>query len=602
MNNDRFTYDFFIGYASPDKEKAGELHKLLLNEDYKVFLDADIQPGELWVKSIEEKQKSSRVQVFLISKNTSKAHYQLDEIALAIDIMLKPCSTIRVVPVCLPEENGPGSFPDVPYGLRVFQRIQFDPETGMPGIVDKLRTLVPRQGKSPSSLGLLVPGVGCRDDVFNKSDHLPDIPVFAVELLTQPVILEKRNNDRKRRTQVNIDRTGVKNAVYTTEGKNWLCREFLKGKIDEWAKKKDKEIHNFLIKGKPNTSFSLPLHNFPLRWASGGVLSIVKISGREGLWTPFFFRDIPPVGWNISLGASESNDELNNPWGFLLREFLEETLILSPAGSTTTRMVKTFEVGPARDGFMVERKRANEFSQQHRALRCRTDAVNFQLQLNDANYIIPCDLVKTMTDIHIHSHDGNDAHVWKDVIVCFNLLELGIEVIKVLEYELAEDDQILDGEILDRQDKNTGEKWQELVRMPVALISHRFLKQVFGFRTRKFEPHYPELYRYIDGSISGKPEQVKQPCLFTSKPGPDDIIIFHWDAVRRKEICDCIINKDELSVHPSDRKAFNRHMLWQKNFGDYFLDQKGKPISTNPAPYFTYASAKAMNCYFANKK
>ncbi|MCX6579861.1 MAG: toll/interleukin-1 receptor domain-containing protein [Candidatus Aminicenantes bacterium] len=609
MNQDRFSYDFFIGYASPDRGNAEKLFNLL-KIDYRVFLDTrDILPGDTWMKTIEEKQKSSRVQVFLISDNTPKAHYQLEEIANAIQFMHEPDSKIRVVPIYLQDEIGSGGFPDAPYGLRILQGVNFDPNAGMQGVVDRLRPLIPppgKQGMPSSSLGLLGPGIGWRDTVFNKQQpsSLPDAPVFAIELLTQPIVLEKRSNGR---TLVAIDRTKVENAVYTTEGKNWLCREFLKDKVEQWAGKQDREIHDFLIRGAPERAdFSLPLHNFPLRWASGGVLSVVKISGREGLWTPFFFRDIPPVGWNISLGASENNDELDNPWGFLLREFLEETLIHSPgpSGSTRTRMVKTFEVGPAPDGFRVERERAKEFSRRHRELRLETDAVDFQLQLHDDRYIIPCDLVKTMTDIRIRSRDGNDAArpAWKDVIVCFNLLELGIEVVKVLEYELAAGDQILDGEVLDRRD-NKGEKWQELVRMPVALISHNYLKKAFGQRTGPLTPHYPELFQCIDGAVSANREQVKQPSVAPQLPlGPDDIIIFHRDALRRKEICDHILNGDELSVHPSDRKAFVRHMLWQKNFGHYFLDQNGKPVSNNPAPWFTFASAKTMSYYFADKK
>lgn len=49
---------------------------------------------------------------------------------------------------------------------------------------------------------------------------------------------------------------------------------------------------------------------------------------------------------------------------------LEETLIYSPdpGGETRTRVVKTFEVGPAPDGFRVERERANLFSRKHRLL------------------------------------------------------------------------------------------------------------------------------------------------------------------------------------------------------------------------------------------
>jgi len=610
MNHEHFTYDFFIGYASPDRDKAEELFKLL-RPDFRVFIDTDgIKPGEIWMEAIKNAQRSSRVNIIMISNKASIAYYQMEEIANAIQLMREPGSLIRVVPVYL-QESDPDSFGNIPYGLRILQGIKYDRKTGMKAIADKLHSLLPKPGKPaiPSSIGLFGPGIDWRDTVFKKKHSLPDMPVFAIELLTQPIVLERCDNGR---TLVVIDRTKVENAVYTTEGKNWLCKKFVNGKVEQWAMTKDKEIHDFLIQGKPERSdYSLPLHNFPLRWASGGVLSVVKIPGREGLWTPFFFRDIPPVGWNISLGSSENNDELDNPWGFLLREFLEETLIHSPApaGLPRRRVVKTFEVGPALDGFKLQRKRANLFSQKHRDLRKLTDAVNFQFRSKDRNYIIPCDLGTTMTDIKICGRKENNSQndllrpVWKDVIVCFNLMELGIEVVKVLEYELAKGDEILDGEILDRRDKNTGEEWQELVRMPVALISHNYLKKAFGLRTGLFEPYYPDLYRYIDGVIGDKPEQVNQPSVLPKIPlGTEDIIIFPKDAVRRKEICERILNGDELSVHPSDRKAFDRHMLWQKNFGHYFLDQSGKPSSNNPAPWFTFASAKTMSYYFANKK
>jgi hypothetical protein len=40
---------------------------------------------------------------------------------------------------------------------------------------------------------------------------------------------------------------------------------------------------------------------FPFRYASGGVLPILRIGRKE--FFCFFYRDIDPVGWNIANGG-----------------------------------------------------------------------------------------------------------------------------------------------------------------------------------------------------------------------------------------------------------------------------------------------------------
>lgn len=186
-------------------------------------------------------------------------------------------------------------------------------------------------GKNKSSLGANAKGVAPRDIVFNEYHQLPEIRTFAAELLTQPIKFEKAGG----RTLIRIDRTQIENAVYTNKGKEWLCNEFLKDEARKWAIEKDEMIHRFLIGENNSVSIPpLPLHNFPLRWASGGVLSVVTINGRKGKWTPFFFRDIAPIGWNIALGSSEGEDELTIPWRFLLREFLIKMKAVLPPRSS----------------------------------------------------------------------------------------------------------------------------------------------------------------------------------------------------------------------------------------------------------------------------
>jgi hypothetical protein len=63
-------------------------------------------------------------------------------------------------------------------------------------------------------------------------------------------------------------------------------------------------------------------------------------------------------------------------------------------------------------------------------------------------------------DTLIISPQGEESRHFGFLVV-FNLLELGIEVVRVFEYEIGPDDYFLDGELLVHPDGST-----ELVRMP----------------------------------------------------------------------------------------------------------------------------------------
>ena len=57
----------------------------------------------------------------------------------------------------------------------------------------------------------------------------------------------------------------------------------------------------------------------PFRWSSGGVLPITNY--RHKKWVVLFFRDIPPIGWNIVNGASENVEEQKSINRLVFREF-----------------------------------------------------------------------------------------------------------------------------------------------------------------------------------------------------------------------------------------------------------------------------------------
>jgi hypothetical protein len=410
--------------------------------------------------------------------------------------------------------------------------------------------------------------------------------VFAIELLKNNIYLQKKENGR---ITVIIDRNDVQNAVITSRAKGNICKKFITENNKKQLVQKDKEIHDFLsetINNKKQYEINLSQLKIPLRLASGGVFSVVRYKGKT--WTPFFFRDISPFGWNISLGASErhfSKDgkslnnlsrELNDPWKFIAREFLEETLVLNREPAVTKEQIaKKFTFGIT--DIRQQRENALKLINAHIECRKKYDnlrVVTTQEKLDPANYDVRTRLQATNTDLIIR-HGGEDTF-HDDVLVCFNLLELGIEIVKIAEYDLADTDYLLDGEILEHYDGNS-KLIQELVRMPFALISHSYLEDTFG---GDFEPNYT--MDTAQPSIIGKPIQS------------EDIHIFDWDVIQRVKIL-----KGDLDDIGIEKK---RYEGWYKQFKQYFLDDNDNPTTENPSSLFTPASAKIVNTYFTNKK
>jgi hypothetical protein len=287
----------------------------------------------------------------------------------------------------------------------------------------------------------------------------------------------------------------------------------------------------------------------------------VRYHGRT--WFSFFFRDIAPYGWNISLGASEHDDELIDPWKFLMREFLEETLVCQPTrGPQTIRRPLIFD----RLNIKNEIKRAEGLSAKHRELRFERDGIAFR---DSPGEPVPCDIWPTRTAIDI-----NGAQPMRNVLICINHSELGIEVLKVLSYELDDQDFLLDGEILEP----VGNPQVELIRMPVALISENYLLEAFAGK---------EKFTYVS------PFDAKLPSIEGPQIPASEIIIFPHDVIRRVKLAQA------PGGEATDWER-ERYSLWVEQFGKNFLDHDGKPTNAEASMLFTPTSVKAIAYYFAN--
>lgn len=337
--------------------------------------------------------------------------------------------------------------------------------------------------------------------------------VFAAELLTEPVRIKPQHDGHP--LTVVVDRRNVEQAVISTAGKRELCESFITPEFNRLIEL-DRSIHAVLRGSLSGADKPLVLPPMPFRWGSGGIVSVVMIDGRPHI--PMFFRDIPPAGWNIPLGSSERlidengrvlsrlDHELNSPSLFMLREFLEETLVLDrhPSHDRPNR----FHFAMPFDLADAQAHVAHHLQDQHRALRRQYDHIDIA---DDAPRVIYPSLVKLPMNLRIRSAQRD--HVLSDVLISINCLELGIEVVKVIKYDIPAgvEPYFLDGEILAVVPSSP-----ELVRMPMALFPLELLRQLF------------------DGDIRLQYHGAAQAALEIPRElTTSDVTLFTWDIDRR---------------------------------------------------------------------
>jgi hypothetical protein len=435
-------------------------------------------------------------------------------------------------------------------------------------------------------------------------DDLPDNAVFRVELLSSPIRLNRQWEEGRVRNTVDIDRRGTVYGLYTNEAKNLACELTcnLQGRY-EWAKLVDQALHNFLLgEDRPfylNSSrfascfqdehsydiVELSTQHLPLRWASGGVLPVVTIGNK--LYSAFFFRDIPPFGWNIPLGASGSFYEMNNPTMILWREFLEEFLVLSkspyqcgnPNSNERHDSALSFRLPQINSDHVDIRywaAKALRFALEHCRLRDEYDKIQIERDDDDP---IEFTQISTDTVITIRTSKVDPMH-FKDVLVAINPLELGIEVVGVVQCKIRETDYLLDGEIITTDN--------QLVRMPIALISHEYLRRnsVPGSSFRKL------IY---------DPERKAQASILGEEFHEDEIFVFWWDVDRRR----FILRNEEFSSGEGNNCEVKRYKRWEieNRLGEHFpphskLDEHDVAwLGRDAYRYFTPTSAKIASYY-----
>ncbi|MBN1337161.1 MAG: hypothetical protein JXB39_14470 [Deltaproteobacteria bacterium] len=408
------------------------------------------------------------------------------------------------------------------------------------------------------------PGPVPRIEAFARGCRPPEA-AFAMEILPRAPTVEVSGD----RLAVTVDRVGVKEAVHTGAARNALWASWLGVREKrEAAQAWDAWYQARLTGGDPGPPPEWP--PVPLRWAAGGILPLVRWRNRT--WVPLFFRDIPPYGWVLPMGATDPEDDLQDPAAFALREALEELMILRGEPRRGVPLALRLLIVDDGEGPEAARARAVAALSAPVALRLQRDG----LALGDgpvpsvhdpAPPPLLADPVPTRTDLEILGPDGVPRR-HPDVLVSLGPLDLGIDVIRVLRLDLDAEDTILDGEVLVRPDGT-----RELVRMPVAMIAWSAISRVF-----------PARGRHTLAWTQDTPPSVRAGPL-----GPADVHFFGWDIVRRREIA--LGSRMGDAPDPRDRA---RCRTWIEQFGPRFLDAGGQPSTASPCDLWVPATARVL--------
>lgn len=298
--------------------------------------------------------------------------------------------------------------------------------------------------------------------------HLAAREVFgaaemAILLLLRPPQLQVLGD----RARLAVDLRGQSYGIYNNRGKKFLAEHYLSEDTEGPLRDLGNSIHAALLSRQPrDVPLTTEYEDIPFRWASGGVLPVVRWHDRW--WCALFWRDIPPIGWNIANGASESEDEYLDLDRLIWREAREEIVILArdPTRAGRTRVVTRLLV-PDADVPPLGDRLANHH-------RLRIDHDHWNLVYPNEQHAIRARTVPGPHSIVIHDRQTRQID---DVLLSINPLEFGIEVTRVVCFDLQPDDILVDGEVLEAPGARP-----ILIRRPVGLIDLAALHRAWSTR------------------------------------------------------------------------------------------------------------------------
>jgi hypothetical protein len=203
----------------------------------------------------------------------------------------------------------------------------------------------------------------------------------------------------------------------------------------------------------------------PLRWSSGGALTVVTWRGKQ--WVAVFFRDIQPIGWNVANGASESSDQWRDMSPLSDREAGEELMPLSDKPIPRSGVLQ-YQLEDKYEGSQLNHDQ--HFGKAHVRLRKQQDDIDITLCGEN-----PISTMHALTPFSYEVRNGEDSFKKGNFVFSLNPLECGIEVIRILKLQLPDNCWLSDGEIWPHPDAPGA----FLLRRPVVLLDVVWLFEQF---------------------------------------------------------------------------------------------------------------------------
>jgi hypothetical protein len=319
--------------------------------------------------------------------------------------------------------------------------------------------------------------------VFVQRDHLTVArrwpgQSFAMTILFKPVLIKRTSRGEY---QLSVDLTDEAYGIYKNRGKQFLYDRLLQLERDvprEEVRNRSTRLHRFAMEATQEPGEITAGGPYqPLRWSSAGALPLVhwRKPGQEMAddWFVLFFRGIRPVGWNLANGASESAREWRNLFEVGVRELCEELVVLEgppvARGKPTSDEIhwrRPFRPGQAANAYpdLVGRLTGHDFVHEHNNLRDAQDGITIK---DDESR--PLRLHEVDTRSRIVVTDDRESFPTENLIFTINPLETGIESIFMFKFDLADNDYLLFGEVL--------EDLKALAREPVMLLRRSFVER-----------------------------------------------------------------------------------------------------------------------------
>jgi hypothetical protein len=228
-------------------------------------------------------------------------------------------------------------------------------------------------------------------------------------------------------------------SIWHRDGKQEIRSRLMPDYAQQWQRHQSTLDEVFSTAGPKDWTYDDA--EFPFRFCSGGALPVVRRAGVD--YYRLHWRDIHPVGWNITNGGSDSIAEMLKPESIIEREFQEELLIYDLDEHAPRRLLLGSRDRPVHEGpaGLAVRLWESKF---------KTDGHKMD-QITSVELPVgwlkgPDDMVITFRD---HRRSQKQSHRARGVFLNINAEDFGIEIDRVAHIEIPETAIICDGETIE---------------------------------------------------------------------------------------------------------------------------------------------------------